>query len=58
MFSFIKDTLSKIYTSVTTKVHSLFSRETIDQETLKELEQILIQADTGVKTTKKLMLDN
>jgi fused signal recognition particle receptor len=55
MFSFIKDTLSKIYTSVTTKVHSLFSRETIDQETLKELEQILIQADTGVKTTKKIL---
>ncbi len=55
MFSFIKDTLSKIYTSVTTKVHSLFSRESIDQETLNELEQILIQADTGVKTTKKIL---
>jgi len=55
MFSFIKDTLSKIYTSVTSKVHALFSRETIDQDTLKELEQILIQADTGVKTTKKIL---
>lgn len=55
MFSFIKDTLSKIYSSVTTKVHALFSRESIDQETLKELEQILIQADTGVKTTKKIL---
>jgi fused signal recognition particle receptor len=55
MFSFIKDTLSKIYTSVTSKVHALFSREIIDQETLNELEQILIQADTGVKTTKKIL---
>jgi fused signal recognition particle receptor len=55
MFSFIKDTLNKIYTSVTSKVHALFSRETIDQETLSELEQILIQADTGVKTTKKIL---
>jgi len=55
MFSFIKETLSKIYTSVTSKVHALFSREKIDQETLKELEQILIQADTGVKTTKKIL---
>lgn len=55
MFSFIKDTLSKIYTSVTSKVHALFSRESIDQETLNELEQILIQADTGVKTTKKIL---
>lgn len=55
MFSFIKDTLSKIYTSVTSKVHALFSRESIDQETLSELEQILIQADTGVKTTKKIL---
>jgi fused signal recognition particle receptor len=55
MFSFIKDTLSKIYTSVTSKVHALFSRESIDQGTLNELEQILIQADTGVKTTKKIL---
>lgn len=55
MFSFIKDTLNKIYTSVTSRVHALFTRETIDQDTLKELEQILIQADTGVKTTKKIL---
>lgn len=55
MFSFIKDTLSKVYNSVTTKVHALFGRETIDQDTLKELERILIQADTGVKTTKKIL---
>lgn len=55
MFSFIKNTLSKIYTHVTSQVHKLFLQETIDTETLKELERILIQADTGVPTTKKIL---
>lgn len=51
MFSLIKNHLQKIYATVTTKLHSLFSRPTLDEQTLKELELLLIQADTGVKTT-------
>ena len=52
MFGFLKSKLKKIYNTFTTKVHSLFSRTAIDEETLKELEQILIAADAGVKPTR------
>ena len=54
MFSVIKNTLNTIYTQFTTKVHSLFSRAIIDEQTLKELEKLLIQADTGVTTTRTI----
>ena len=55
MFNFIKKTLKKIYTTCTSKFDVLFSKGTIDKETLKELEKILIEADTGVGTTKKII---
>lgn len=55
MFSFIKNQLHKIYSQVTSKLTSLFSRTTIDSQTLKELEELLIQADTGVTTTRTLL---
>ncbi len=55
MFGFIKNTLSKIYNSVTSKLSSLFGKTAIDEQTLKELELILLQADTGVKTTRTIM---
>lgn len=55
MFSFIKNSLKKIYNSLTSRLGSLFAKPTIDQETLEELEIILLSADTGVPTTKKIM---
>jgi len=55
MFNFIKEKLQKIYSSVTTKLHAIFSQSTIDQTTIDELYQLLIKADTGVATTKKLI---
>ena len=55
MINFIKKTLHKIYTTCTSKLDTLFSRGTIDAETLFELEKILIEADTGVTTTKKII---
>lgn len=55
MFGFIKKTLSKIYTTVTSKLGALFGKTEIDQETLRELELILLQADTGVKTTRAII---
>ena len=57
MFGFIKEKLGRIYTQFTEKVHSLFSRETLDEATLKELELLLLQADVGSKGTKKIMSD-
>ncbi len=55
MFNFIKKALHKIYSTCTSKFTELFSKNTIDQETLAELEKILIQADTGVATTKYII---
>ncbi len=55
MFSFIKQSLSKIYSAVTAQAHALFGRPTVDEQTLAELELLLISADTGVKTTQKLI---
>lgn len=55
MFNFIKNKLSKLYTQFSKKAHALFSRTTIDQATLKELEQLLIAADTGIKTTTTIL---
>lgn len=52
MFSFIKNKLQKIYSQVTSKISALFSSNKLDENTLKELELILIGADTGIKTTR------
>jgi fused signal recognition particle receptor len=51
MFSFIK----KIYQQFTSKVSALFTRTHIDEETLLELEKILITADTGIHTTRTII---
>ena len=53
MFSFLKN----IYTQVTSKLRGLFSRASIDSQTLHELEKLLLSADTGVQTTR-VILDN
>jgi len=55
MFGFIKDKLSKIYTSFTSKLAGIFKKETIDADTLKDLESLLISADMGVKSTKYII---
>ncbi|HBS48014.1 TPA: signal recognition particle-docking protein FtsY [Candidatus Dependentiae bacterium] len=55
MFNFIKEKFKKIYSSFTEKAISLFSRDTIDESFLKELEILLISSDVGVATTNKIM---
>lgn len=57
MFNFIKKNLQKIYLNITSRLTSLFSQSSINEETLKELELILLQADTGVKTTRNIISD-
>lgn len=52
MLHFIKKHLQKIYSAIAGKLSSLFNSDSIDATTLKELELILLQADTGVKTTQ------
>lgn len=51
MFGFIKKALKGIYAQFA-RFHALFTKEKIDAETLKELEKILLTADTGVTTTR------
>lgn len=55
MFSFFKKTLNRIYSSVTSKLSSLFGHATIDADSARELERILLEADTGVAMTKQIM---
>jgi fused signal recognition particle receptor len=55
MFGFIKDKIKKVYASVTQKVSSIFSRGTLDDQFLKELSDLLITADTGVKTSNEII---
>jgi len=55
MFGFIKQVLQKIYTGISARLAGIFSRNTIDEATLKELEKILIEADAGLPFTKELI---
>ncbi len=54
MFNFIKNQLQKIYTHFS-RIATIFSKPSIDQATLNELEQLLIEADTGVATTRFIL---
>jgi len=55
MFNFIKEKIKKVYSAFTEKVVSLFSRDNIDEDFLKELEVLLISSDVGVATTNFIM---
>ena len=55
MFDFIKKNLKKIYHQFANKIDVLCSRNIIDSAALKELEIILIEADTGTRTTKYII---
>ncbi|MCL5436813.1 MAG: signal recognition particle-docking protein FtsY [Candidatus Dependentiae bacterium] len=54
MFGFIKKVLHKIYTGMSSRLSAIFSRSNIDENALKEVERILIEADAGVPFTKEL----
>ncbi len=55
MFNFLKNKLKKIYSTITTKLSNLFAGTTVDEETLEKLQTILIEADVGIGTTKKII---
>lgn len=55
MFSSLKQAFSSAYTQVTQKIQSLFGQTTVDPKTIKELEQLLLAADTGVATTSYII---
>ncbi len=55
MFNFIKSKLANIYNSFSSKLATIFGRSTLDEATLKELEILLLSADTGVQTTRAIL---
>jgi fused signal recognition particle receptor len=55
MFSFIKQAFRTIYTQFSSKLAHLLGRPTLDEDTLKELEKLLLSADTGVPTTRYII---
>lgn len=55
MFSFIKKYCQKLYSRVTEKFVSLFSKKIIDESFFSELEDILLTSDVGISTTKMIM---
>jgi fused signal recognition particle receptor len=55
MFSFLQKSLQHIYANVTSAFGALFTRATIDKEILVQIEKILITADVGSATTKKII---
>ncbi len=55
MFNFIKEKLQKIYTGITAQLQSIFNAPSIDQTTINQVQELLLKADTGVVTTKKII---
>jgi len=55
MFSGLKQKFQKICNQFTNKAKELFGYSVIDEKVLKELERLLITADTGVKTTRLII---
>ncbi len=55
MFGLIQKAFTAVYEQVTSKLRTLFNQQTINQETLNQLEKILIEADTGIHTTREIL---
>ena len=55
MFNFIKSKIKKVYSGFTNKLSSIFSRNSLDEQFIKELSVLLLSADTGIKTTTKII---
>lgn len=55
MFSFLKKTVSSLYSSFNKTLQTIFSQTHIDEETIKKLEELLIKADVGISGTNTLI---
>ncbi len=55
LFERLKEGLAKTRTGLIEKVEALFTGRKIDEETLEELEEILISADVGMKAGGEIM---
>jgi len=55
MFNFFKKAYQKIFNACSQKLHTIFSQHEVDEDTLEELEKTLLEADTGITTTRSIM---
>lgn len=55
MFTRISASFKKFISSISSKLSGIFSRTSIDENTLHELEKILLEADVGAKTARALI---
>jgi fused signal recognition particle receptor len=55
MFNFIKNKLNSFYAQFNKALNALLGRTSLDPATLKELEILLLSADTGVTTTQSII---
>ncbi len=55
MFKRISSAFSSLYNTFSTSISSLFSSGKFDEQSLQKLEKILLESDTGVATTQKII---
>ncbi len=55
LFERLKDGLAKTRKGFVEKVESIFTREKIDEDTIEELEEILITSDVGIHATQEIV---
>ncbi len=54
MLTFLTNNLKQLYSSLSSKLHSLFAAKP-DEQTLKKIETLLLEADTGISTTTTII---
>ncbi|NRA73794.1 MAG: signal recognition particle-docking protein FtsY [Rickettsiales bacterium] len=54
-FGKLKSALSKTSNKITTGITEIFTKQNLDQDTLLELEELLIMADLGIETAQKIV---
>ena len=54
MFGFISKNLKSLFSAVSSKLNILFNTSKIDQETIQEVEKILLSADTGLTVARQI----
>lgn len=55
MFSYLTDSFKKIFALCSNAFTTIFSRPSIDEQSLEGLEQLLISSDAGMQNTKKII---
>lgn len=55
MFEKLKNSFVDLSCGIGQRLTSLFSRKSLDNETIKKTEQLLLEADVGIKTTNEII---